>query len=170
MGYELYAFVAQRGKFAQLKELSPYITVAEVQQGFDLLLSDWHLAEALKLSYFEKTQGFEETSLDKSLITFAEQLSKDSQIGYIEAKFFGGAGHQYAFLWENSKLLLSPATNGWQGFRPMHERPINEVLKAMGVEAERYDEFAALGLMQYRHMEDWFEAFTEFSRKDYYPE
>jgi hypothetical protein len=42
----------------------------------------------------------------------------------------------------------------------MRERPINDVLIAMGIQAEDFDEFAALGLMKYRHMEDWFEVFT----------
>jgi hypothetical protein len=62
------------------------------------------------------------------------------------------------------------ATNGWQGFRPMRERPINDVLIAMGIQAENFDEFAALGLMKYHHMEDRFEVFTEFSSNDCYPE
>jgi hypothetical protein len=54
MGYDLYGSVAQRGKFVEYKQLSPYITVAKLSQGFDLLLNDWHLADALNITNFEK--------------------------------------------------------------------------------------------------------------------
>jgi len=169
MGYTLWAFVAKSGTFNEFKSQSPYITVAELNQGFSLMLNDPYLQALPQFSDTGSVSGFEQMLLTPSLITFAQTLSEKQPIAYIEADYFGGLGRQNAVLWEHQQIKLLPANNGVLGVVPYHSGPICAVLRAMGVKnVPPTDEFASLGLLRHRHNEGWFAAATGFDIEKYY--
>ncbi|MBC7812576.1 MAG: hypothetical protein H7175_15585 [Burkholderiales bacterium] len=173
MGYELSAFIARQGTFLPFRELSDRITVAPLEQGFELLLHDMILREALNISYDESADESKDLPLDRAMIEKATEWSQKTPISYVEAEFLGGNGYQHAALWRSGALALLPSANGeWFQHHHVskHERPINSVLRVLGVLAgNSEDEFAALGLNRYRDPSDWFEAFTPYSSGDYDP-
>jgi len=166
MGYEIRAFVASRGMFKEFQTLSPYITVAELHQGFGLLLNDSYLLAALQITTHDAVAGF--WYLSKQLLDFAIKLSHTAPIAYIEAEFFGGNGEQTAIVCQAGQIVLQRPDCDVILTGPIRNAPINSALRLLGVNAAgACDEFDATGLDQHRHMENWFAANTSFAAKDY---
>jgi len=80
-----------------------------------------------------------------------KEFSKGKMIAKITTDYFGGPGEQSAKLWENSEVIYNKSDlHDWGA------RPINNVLKLMGVEAKPgMDEFDTIGLGYYRSNEDF---------------
>jgi hypothetical protein len=79
------------------------------------------------------------------------EYGKDRTIAYILTDYFGGAGHQEAKLFVNNKKEYDKSSEfDWS------ERPINTVLKKMGIESkDGMDEFDTIGLGNYRSNQDF---------------
>ncbi len=175
MGYDINAFVAEKGVFTEFRQLSPYITVAPLNQGFELILDDEYLENSLELEASSIPEEHKDLSLSQSMLDWISLLSRRVPIAYINAYFFGGNGSQSAALWRHGAMILKPAMNGVMigeayEYTNVSERPINSVLRELGVKAiPPEDEFAALGLQKHRHNDDWFEAHTGFSKREYEP-
>jgi hypothetical protein len=170
MGYEIAAFIAKRGTFEEYKRLSPYITVAQLNQNVDLMLNDWHLDNAISPVHDSETQEFEDMGLTISHIELVKQFSEYTPVAYIKLNFFGGNGYQYGAVWKEGHLVLLPPNNGWVGHIPDENGPVNSALRAIGIEKELSDEFNAVGLRRHRHMEDWFAENTGYEISDYVPD
>jgi hypothetical protein len=179
MGYDIEAFIARTGTFAPLQALSPCITIVPLAQEFEMILNDEFLGEAIEAqTEFAQAQGnIKETypgfHLSNALVSFGLSLSSQQPIVYVEAEFWGGMGNQHGVLWHEAKVVLLPITNGIesedyqkQGFEFLKDAPINSVLRVLGVQVEKIDEFASLGLMQERNMSGWFRRFNLHPNKD----
>jgi len=79
------------------------------------------------------------------------EFGKDKKIAKISTDYFGGAGHQEAKLFVNNKKEYDKSSEfDWS------ERPINTVLKMMGVsKKDVQDEFDTINLSNYRNNEDF---------------
>lgn len=190
MAYSLSAFIAKAGTFALSQVLSPCITIVPLEQGFEMLLNDESLKDTvnvqaefsqaqprlaeLKQAQIELAQKHKHTEdrfpaeLTDALVAFGLSLSQQP-IAYVEADFFGGVGEQYGVLWHNRQVALLPSTNGLISNRYSNEEnngPINTVLRGLGVQVEKYDEFYVLGLGQERHVSDWVRRFNPHASTD----
>ena len=79
------------------------------------------------------------------------EFGKDKTIAKISTDYFGGNGHQEAKLFVNNKKEYDKSSEfDWT------ERPINTVLKMMGVsKKDQKDEFDTINLSNYRSNEDF---------------
>lgn len=164
MGYTIQALIAKQDTFAHIKALSDLVTVAQLNQGYELLLDDQFLMNALKVEDIH-VQVDSEFSINKGVLNMARQLSLTTPIAYVWAEFFGGTGEQWAQLWRGGEITLTPETNyvqlGYKDGIASEKRPINSVLRALGVSREGSpDEFEAIGLARHRTMQSWSEANT----------
>ena len=171
MSYEVSGFIAKRGTFDHFKKLGERISVAHLNDEFDMLLNDWHLGDALKFDTHSKVDEFENWSLHKSLIKVFVRLSRKENISimYFDAMFWGGVGEQRALVWKNSDMILKKENQR----APIPEAfgPINEALKAIGVVAKNgKDEFQSVNLNRHRQMYGWFEEATGISAVKYHEE
>jgi hypothetical protein len=89
--------------------------------------------------------------LSTTYIPNVREFGKDKTIAKISTDYFGGAGHQEAKLFVNNKKEYDKSSEfDWS------ERPINTVLKMMGVsKKDRQDEFDEINLSNYRSNEDF---------------
>jgi len=171
--------------------LSSCITIVPLAQGFEMLLSDKFLKEvistqtelaqaqprlaALKQAHVELAQerdhieeGFPRW-LTEALVSFGLSLASQQPIVYVEAEFFGGVGEQYGVLWQGGQIALLPSTNGLNSHLYSNEEndgPINSVLRGLGVQAEKYDEFYALSLGLERSVNGWFRRINPHANTD----
>lgn len=78
-------------------------------------------------------------------------FGKDKTVGVISTDYFGGSGHQEAKLFVNNKKEYDNSSESDWSFRP-----INSVLKMMGVVSEiGMDEFDTIGLSNFRSNQDF---------------
>ena len=78
-------------------------------------------------------------------------FGKDKTVGVISTDYFGGSGHQEAKLFVNNKKEYDNSSEFDWSFRP-----INSVLKMMGVVSEiGMDEFDTIGLSNFRSNQDF---------------
>ncbi|MFT3883420.1 MAG: hypothetical protein QM703_27690 [Gemmatales bacterium] len=85
--------------------------------------------------------------LSPGIEKWAQWLSIESMVAYIEAEFFGGVGGQGAVAW----------TAGSRSLGPIHDRDsINQILRLLGVRRTiAKDAFDVVGLGLHRYTEDW---------------
>jgi len=70
---------------------------------------------------------------------------------YVETEYFGGVGSQGAAFFDQGRMVMNASEEDEPA---SHDSPINTILRALGVEAERgQDEFGTLGLSQFRDNE-----------------
>ncbi len=108
------------------------------------------------LSDKEKTSSIVWTELKQGIIATTHipnirEYGKERTISYISTDYFGGAGHQEAKLFVNNKKEYDKSSEfDWS------ERPINTVLKKMGIKAkDGMDEFDTIGLSNFRSNQDF---------------
>jgi hypothetical protein len=108
------------------------------------------------LSDKEKTSSIVWTELDQGIVATTHipnirEYGKERTISYISTDYFGGAGHQEAKLFVNNKKEYDKSSEfDWS------ERPINTVLKKMGIKAkDGMDEFDTIGLSNFRSNQDF---------------
>ena len=89
--------------------------------------------------------------LATTYIPNVREFGKDKTIAKISTDYFGGNGHQEAKLFVNNKKEYDKSSEfDWT------ERPINTVLKMMGVsKKDQKDEFDTINLSNYRSNEDF---------------
>ena len=89
--------------------------------------------------------------LATTYIPNVREFGKDKTIAKISTDYFGGTGHQEAKLFVNNKKEYDKSSEfDWT------ERPINTVLKMMGVsKKDQKDEFDTINLSNYRSNEDF---------------
>lgn len=94
-------------------------------------------------------------------MAFAAKVSTRAKVAYLETEYSGGVGEQSSVLWSGGSLSVGPLTYAINaktrsaGGRARSLWPINVVLRSMGVRADGFvDEFEALGLSDYRSLED----------------
>jgi hypothetical protein len=104
----------------------------------------------------EKSEEIKWTELPHDILATTyipnvREFGKDKTIAKISTDYFGGAGHQEAKLFVNNKKEYDKSSEfDWS------ERPINTVLKMMGVsKKDRQDEFDEINLSNYRSNEDF---------------
>ncbi|MFD1874827.1 hypothetical protein [Hymenobacter bucti] len=102
--------------------------------------------------YDEVNHFVESTTIASCLFltSYVEQqvlsLLGSASIGYVEAEYFGGKGHQIGLLWQGGQRSPAPLT-------------INAVLCGLGLTASgARDEFTTVDLGRYRETEDWLPA------------
>jgi hypothetical protein len=138
MSHNVQGLIAKSACFEAFSQLAPADRVAELEQGFGLLL-------------LKDEAGDPETDpIPHEIAQIAQALSVQAPVAFVETAYFGGAGVQRSALWENGILVSTCITQ--PGDTPREDRPINTVLRALGVDAgdDGCDEFAMIGLMAYR--------------------
>jgi hypothetical protein len=142
MGYTLRAFLGPTPTVQQLASHFQHAYCVELAADLSLL----PLTEDL----YDEVNHFVESPLIASclfLTSYVEQqvfaLLGPASIGYVEAEYFGGKGHQIGLLWQVDQRSPAPLT-------------INAVLHGLGIKADRgRDEFATVDLGRYRETGDW---------------
>jgi hypothetical protein len=89
--------------------------------------------------------------LATTYISNIREFGKDKTVGVLSTDYFGGAGHQEAKLFVNNKKEYDKSSEfDWS------ERPINSVLKMIGVVSEiGMDEFDTINLSNFRSNGDF---------------
>jgi hypothetical protein len=121
VSHNVQGLIAKMGCFEALGELAPRQRIAELEQGFGLLL-------------LKDEAGDPETDpIPPEIAQVAQALSAHAPVAFVETAYFGGGGVQRAALWENGTLVRTCITQ--PGETPREDRPINTVLRALGVDA-----------------------------------
>ena len=104
----------------------------------------------------EKSEEIKWTELPHDILATTHipnvrEFGKDKTIAKIVTDYFGGSGHQEAKIFVNNKKEYDKSSEfDWS------ERPINTVLKMMGVsKKDRQDEFDTIKLSNYRSNKDF---------------
>lgn len=78
---------------------------------------------------------------------WAQTLSSDTAIAYLETEYVGGEGFERAGVWSRGKIALGPLDGAGS---------INQALRALGVQpAPGIEEFELVGLGRHRSLEEW---------------
>jgi hypothetical protein len=85
--------------------------------------------------------------LTPSVERWAQNLSNESAVAYVETEYFGGEGYERAAVWRDRKLALGPLDGAGS---------INRALRALGVACpDGQQEFEAVGLGRHRSLDEW---------------
>ncbi|MCI0708858.1 MAG: pentapeptide repeat-containing protein [Chloroflexi bacterium] len=158
MSYDIAGFISRQGNFDTFKAKSRiHIAVLPLRQGFDLMLNNVNLEHALGVTAEGRTQASHDFwHLDKKMADFAERLSNDNAVAYIEAQYFGGNGSQSAIVWQDGMMIFAHPDNGVVARVPGRLGPINSALRLLDARTEAgNDEFETVGLGAFRHNDDW---------------
>jgi hypothetical protein len=78
---------------------------------------------------------------------WAQQLSSDTAVAYIETEYVGGEGFERAGVWSGGKIALGPLDGAGS---------INQALRALGVQPRAgIEEFELVGLGRHRSLDEW---------------
>lgn len=166
MGHSIQVFIARQ---EILESIPPTLSQAHLillPQGFAMIPNTEELFD--RITHYQPSMAGKEFEvfykLSSALISWAEDLSKDGPVAYIETDYFGGTGSQSAVAWSKVKVICGPYEsetrwlNGQLVRKPLEQNAINKALICLGVErGEALDEFEAIGLGDYRDNEDWIE-------------
>ncbi|MGK4597926.1 MULTISPECIES: hypothetical protein [Amycolatopsis] len=87
------------------------------------------------------------------------ECSEHGAVAYVEAEYFGGAGTQFAQVWEGGETVLGPLQVDEDEPDPADGSPISQALRRLGVlKGDHFDEFDAVGLGRHRDTDDWLSA------------
>ncbi len=162
MGYELRALVGKRSLLEQHATRYQHTVMAKLRQGIALIPLSEDLPDEIQC-LVDEPQPFEELwFLGSRVAKWAEEISKEGPIAYVEAEYHGGVGSQAAVVWDHEVVVLGPLKTEIvpldKTLSALRGMPINRVLRQLGVVAEdTSDEFESAGLRQHRDMEDWAE-------------
>lgn len=135
----------------------PGSRVAELAEGLGLLPITVELEAAFPAA--ERKAVFDGFRLSQRIEGFARSASAAGPVAYVEADYSPGRDFQAAALWAGGKLSGKPRIDraAWDPREPaMTERPVNSVLRALGVQCHGYgDEWDAVGLARHRRTEEW---------------
>jgi hypothetical protein len=139
MAHWLHAIVGRPAPLAGLAERHEAARVVDLPQGYAMVpLTDALLAK-----------------VDAAAI--AAELSAAGPVAIVTTNYFGGTGAQSAEVWQHGRRTLGPlsaSTDDADRATWPEVGPINQVLRAIGVEAAgEWDAFDALGLGRFRDTE-----------------
>jgi hypothetical protein len=78
---------------------------------------------------------------------WVRELSKGSDVAYMETEYFGGEGFERSAVFRDSNVVLGPLDGAGA---------VNGALRALGVAAKPdQEEFDAIGLGRHRSLEEW---------------
>jgi hypothetical protein len=88
------------------------------------------------------------TSLSRDGARCVQEVCTQGSLAYVEAEFFGGAGHQSAVAFLDGALALGPVAA---------RDAINQALRFLGVTPTgKQDEFDTVGLFKHRSTDAWY--------------
>lgn len=135
----------------------PGSRVADLADGLGLLPISVELESSFPAA--ERKAVFDGFRLSLRIEGLARSASSAGPVAYVEADYSPGRDFQAAASWAGGKLSGKPRIDraAWDPREPaMTERPVNSVLRALGVQCHDYgDEWDAVGLARHRRTEEW---------------
>lgn len=161
MSYQLSAVVADVELLRERTAELDHAVLATLRQDFALLPVTPQLVEELTgaLPDFASGEPNAEQPFQLVLSTMLADVlagwSRQGPVGYLEAEFAGGLGHQSAVVWLGGEVSWGPCFDDRLD-RPRAEWPINAALTRLGAEPGPWiDPFAELGLHLERDTAGW---------------
>ena len=161
MSYQLSAVVADVELLREQTAELDHAVLAALRQDFALLPVTPQLVEELTggLPDFATGEPSAEQPfqlvLSPALADLLARWSRQGPVGYLEAEFAGGLGHQSAVVWLGGEVSWGPCFDDRLD-RPRAEWPINAALARLGAEPGPWiDPFAELGLHLERDTAGW---------------
>ncbi|PWU45305.1 hypothetical protein DLJ46_22065 [Micromonospora globispora] len=161
MSYQLSAVVADVELLREQTADLDHAVLAALRQDFALLPVTPQLVEELTGALPDFAIGEPNAEQPFQLVLWpvlADLLagwSRRGPVGYLEAEFAGGLGHQSAVVWLGGEVSWGPCFDDRLD-RPRAEWPINEALARLGAEPGAWiDPFAELGLHLERDTAGW---------------
>lgn len=161
MSYQLSAVVADVELLREQTAELDHAVLAALRQDFALLPVTPQLVEELTggLPDFATGEPSAEQPfrlvLSPALADVLAGWSRQGPVGYLEAEFAGGLGHQSAVVWLGGEVSWGPCFDDRLD-RPRAEWPINTALARLGAEPGPWiDPFAELGLHLERDTAGW---------------
>ena len=157
MPFELRAFIAAKKTLDAVAGGLRGARVTELAHGLALL----PLTASLEAEFGrgKEPAPFKGLRLSAGLAEWARKASESGPIAYVEADYGPGRDFQAGATWSAGALSTGPLLDktAWDPREPaMLERPINTVLRALGVAAQGYgDEWDAVALARHSRTEDW---------------
>ncbi len=153
MTYQLQALLASISTLEAAKQNDSDLTVVPLRQGIGIIPIPYSLIKQKRSQEIPLEPGQLFRFMDDWIVQILKTTSFVDLIAYIEVDYFGGTGHQAAVLWKAGKITLGPL---WDEKSPLRRKPINRVLKRMGVKLEDHiDQFDEVGLGAHRWTDDW---------------
>jgi hypothetical protein len=152
MGHYIKGLIARRETLRLLNADFPHQPSFVLAGGLAFLpLDSENLDDLVGLGAGKRVDNF--MHLTERLIQHLCTASRKGELIYVETEYFGGVGGQGAAVFWNGTLTFGPK---WG------DHPINEALAKVGIPCGRdqIDEFATIGLMEYRSNEDFRERGT----------
>jgi hypothetical protein len=163
--YVLQAFLGRADLLGHHLDASPLARLVTLHQGFGMIPITGVLRADLHVGSLVKEEAYPEGLyyLSAPIVAWAERISRDGPVAYVEAEF-SGQGTQAALVWHEGGLLFGPLVTSDEpaaiGARPtsppLEQWAINRALRLLGVNSRGVrDEFDALGLGAHRYTEEW---------------
>jgi hypothetical protein len=142
--YTLQAIIAKTGTLNIPSAVGAQIV--PLKQGYEMLPFIDSFLEINSIPLLPLTdKGLE--ALPNSIKSLCEVLSKQCQLAYVEAEFFGGAGMQACAVFASGNIEAVPTVD---------ESAINQAMSMLGVKKFGcFDEFEAVGLNEHRETNQW---------------
>ena len=149
MAYQIQAFIGPRDVLQRLPEafrgarLVPLLVEPLVLAPFVQVLRS-----AVQSRGADEEPGWPFSMLAREGARCVQDLCAAGAFVYVEAEFFGGAGHQSAIGFRDGQIA----------FKPLAARDaINQALRFLGVERSgKQDEFDTVGLFRHRSTDAWY--------------
>ena len=161
MSYQLSAVVADVELLREQTAELDHAVLAALRQDFALLPVTPQLVEELTGALPDFATGEPSAEqpfqlvLSLALADLLAGWSRQGPVGYLEAQFAGGLGHQSAVVWLGGEVSWGPCFDDRLN-RPRAEWPINAALTRLGAEPGAWiDPFAELGLHLERDTAGW---------------
>lgn len=157
MAFELRALIGPRSVLDGVSRSLPGSHVADLAEGLGLLPISFELESGFQPE--ERKGVFDGLRLSARVESLARPASASGALAYVEADYSAGRDFQASVLWAGGRLSGKPHADrtAWDPREPaMTERPINAVLRALGVQRHDYgDEWDAVGLARHPRTEEW---------------
>jgi hypothetical protein len=166
MGYWVSAIVAKREVLERHRSQYEWARVAPLEQEFGLLPiveATWDLVN-VQVTEFLREVGAESSrpsdvrydirKLCWALTDWLEAMSRDGPVAVVQVMCHGGDCEHGAAVWKDGRRTHGPAV--MESIDRSFDDAVNQALRLIGVEVSgSYDAFAAVGLPERRHREDW---------------
>jgi len=157
MGHHINGFIARGDELLKAAERLPGALVKSLSMGYGFLPVTEDLAGDDDPAPFGDLER-----LTTRLGAWAEEVSGEFPLAYVETEYFGGEGSQAAMVWAAGEVVFGPVRTsdlregGNSSARKLLDGAINRALRHLGVNRGAVrDEFDALGLGQHRSNESW---------------
>lgn len=151
MGHIVRGILAREPTAERLRKGSPIGGLRSVPL-LDSNLVFFPITDDLQDALWQNELGIESTFVyyTPALAQLLVDVSLDGPIAYFETEYHGGSGTQSAVAYDQKKIVSGPMQ--------AHRGPINEALRALGVECTPpLDEFDTVGLGRFRDTESWYD-------------